>query len=59
MSVGDMISGYTYGGRLVTGTVIEIKDDEIKVSGIDVRETRRGAYTVRAKDVLTRVARTY
>jgi hypothetical protein len=59
MSIGDMISGYTFGGRLVTGRVTEIKDNEIKVTGIDVRETRRGNYTVSMKDVLTRVAHTY
>jgi hypothetical protein len=59
MSVGDMISGYTYGGRLVTGTVVEMDDQvrQARITGIDVRETRRGEYTVRYCDVLTSVPR--
>lgn len=55
MSVGDIVSGYTYGGRLVTGRVVEIKDKTLTVTGIDVRETHRGNFTVQMKDVLTSV----
>ena len=55
MSVGDLVSGYTYGGLLVAGRVTEVSDDAVKVQGIDVRETRRGEYTVRNKDILTSV----
>ena len=57
MTVGDMVSGYSFGGKLVTGRVTEIADDEVKVTGIDVRETRRGAYTVKMRDILTSVPR--
>ena len=55
MGVGDMVSGYTFGGVLVTGRVTEVQDDGVKVQGIDVRETRRGEYTVKNKDILTSV----
>jgi hypothetical protein len=59
MSVGDMISGYTYGGRLVTGRVVEMDDQtrQARVTGIDVRDTHRGVFTVFYKDVLTSVPR--
>lgn len=56
LSVGDMISGYTYGGHLVTGTVVDTGDDRVEIEGITVRDTRRGRWTVYIRDVLTSVS---
>lgn len=54
---GDMISGYSFGGRLVTGTVIETGDDGVEITGIDVRTTQRVRSSVKWKDIITSVPR--
>lgn len=54
---GDMVSGYTFGGRLVCGTVVETSDDGVVVTGIDVRTTKRTRSSVKWKDILTSVPR--
>lgn len=62
LSVGDTISGYTYGGKLVTGTVVSTDRGpyEFTIEGItgfgDPRIVR-GRFTVQMRDVLTHVRR--
>jgi hypothetical protein len=55
--IGDMVSGYSFGGRLVTGTVIETDDDGVVVTGIDVSTTQRVRSSVKWKDIITSVPR--
>lgn len=62
LSAGDMISGYTFGGKLVTGTVVstdraphEVTIDGLTGFGDPV--IRRGRFTVLVRDVLTHVRR--
>ena len=58
LSIGDTISGYTYGGVLVTGTITEIAPGGVHVTGITgygQEGLTRGSWTVQVQDVLTHV----
>lgn len=58
VEVGDTLSGYTYGGRLVTGTVEALlpDDESVRITGITFSpggEIRRGVWTVEIRQILT------
>lgn len=58
VEVGDTLSGYTYGGRLVTGTVEAVLPDvdSVRINGITFApgaEIRRGSWTVEFSQILT------
>lgn len=61
LAVGDMISGYTYGGKLVTGRVIATHPyyPSVTVEGISGygEQIRRSRWSVEVKDVLTSIRR--
>lgn len=53
LAPGDRVSGYTYGGRLVHGTVVETqRPNEVVIEGSEVSGARRGRWTLTVRDIL-------